>query len=466
MSLSWKLILSTVLIVAIAVSVCGYAVLSTSFRTELESQFDSAVQQSQLFCLSLGSLAVQALEVSFQLTPREALLDYLEEGTWFQTYPYRVLTEDGETLSAGSRYTAHLSRQEALEDQVQARLWEEDGRYVLETLQILEVDGQRFDVCLFHDLTAMFDARTRSLRTCQLASLGAIFLSAVVIVVLSMVLTAPIQKLSRTTRQMAGGQYDRRAKVHSHDELGQLAADFNRMADALERQISQLEDAAQRQRDFTASFAHELKTPLTSVIGYADTLRSRTLSREQQLRAANYIFSEGKRLEAMSFALLDLFALEKEAPVLRPVRARLVAAAAAESSRYLLRQKKQQLQADVEDARLLAEPSLLHTLLYNLLDNARKASGDGASIQLLGRRDGNQYVFQVRDHGRGIPPEALDRITEAFYMVDKSRSRAEGGAGLGLALCHKIAQVHGGTLTFESTVGKGTTVTVRMEGCQ
>ena len=127
-------------------------------------------------------------------------------------------------------------------------------------------------------------------------------------------LTGPIRKLSRSTRSVAGGQYSRRVRVRSKDELGQLAEDFNHMAEALETKIRELAEAARRQRDFTASFAHELKTPLTSVIGYADTLRSRELPREQQLEAVGYIFSEGKRLEAMSFSLLDLFALERSQP--------------------------------------------------------------------------------------------------------------------------------------------------------
>ena len=263
---------------------------------------------------------------------------------------------------------------------------------------------------------------------------------------------------------MAQGQYSRRALVTSHDELGELAVDFNRMADTVEQQISQLEDAARHQRDFTASFAHEIKTPLTSVIGYADTMRSRELPREQQLRAANYIFSEGKRMEAMSLALLDLFSLERATPALKPVQLDQVAAAVAESSRFRLREKHMQLQLDVEPAQLQGEPTLLHNLLYNLIDNARKASADGAVVELVGRRVEQGYCFQIRDHGRGIPQESLARLTEPFYMVDKSRARAEGGAGLGLSIAKRIVEVHGGRLLFESAEGQGTTVTVELGG--
>ena len=110
----------------------------------------------------------------------------------------------------------------------------------------------------------------------------------------------------------------------------------------------------------------------------------------------------------------------------------------------------------------MGEASLLEILLYNLLDNARKASSPGSKITLLGVRTGDGYCFAVKDRGRGIPPEAIKRITEPFYMVDKSRSRAEGGAGLGLALSQRIAQLHGTQLHYESKLGRGTVVTFRL----
>ena len=120
------------------------------------------------------------------------------------------------------------------------------------------------------------------------------------------------------------------------------------------------------------------------------------------------------------------------------------------------------LHVAAQNAIVLIEPDLFKTLLVNLIDNARKASEAGGVIELYGKADGRDYVFCVKDHGRGIPEDEIRKITEAFYMVDKSRARAQNGAGLGLALCDKIAQLHGTRLEFRSIVGTGTIVCVRV----
>ena len=105
-----------------------------------------------------------------------------------------------------------------------------------------------------------------------------------------------MQKLSRVTRQFARGQYDARVKIKSEDEIGRLAEDFNWMADAMSRQMEQLQYEVRRQEEFTAAFAHELKTPLTSIIGYADTIRQMELSKEETDMCADYIFRQGKKM--------------------------------------------------------------------------------------------------------------------------------------------------------------------------
>ena len=112
----------------------------------------------------------------------------------------------------------------------------------------------------------------------------------------------------------------------------------------------------------------------------------------------------------------------------------------------------------------LLEPDLFRSLVLNLIDNSRKAIGAQGTISISCQMTERGCRLTVQDTGRGMPPEVLSHLTEAFYRVDKSRARAQGGAGLGLALCEKIAVLHQGRITFESTLGQGTTVTVSLEG--
>ncbi|MFR3322366.1 MAG: histidine kinase dimerization/phospho-acceptor domain-containing protein [Lachnospiraceae bacterium] len=128
-----------------------------------------------------------------------------------------------------------------------------------------------------------------------------------------------MQKLSRVTRQFARGQYDARVKIKSEDEIGRLAEDFNWMADAMSRQMEQLQYEVRRQEEFTAAFAHELKTPLTSIIGYADTIRQMELSKEETDMCADYIFRQGKRLQTLAYKLLEMTMVDKQEITLQAI---------------------------------------------------------------------------------------------------------------------------------------------------
>lgn len=233
---------------------------------------------------------------------------------------------------------------------------------------------------------------------------------------------------------------------------------------SLYKALHNLEEAADRREEFIASFAHELKTPLTAIIGYADMLRSKDMAPKPRFTAAGYIFSEGRRLEALSLKLMDIIVAGKGEFERRRYDAgyfiREVAAVSVPST------GGDGLVLDMrwEKGEVLIEPDLFKTLLINLVDNARKASKSGQHVELYGKREEGGYSFYVKDYGRGIQESELSKIKDAFYMVDKSRSRSQNGAGLGLALCQRIAELHGTSLEYDSTVGKGTTVRVFLAG--
>ena len=430
MKLSWKIVLTVLLIVTLTVSVSSYIMIASTFQAELDSQAGAASGESQMLCLTLGALASQAVG-----SGESALLEQLEGSSFFQNYAMLVYRSDGTVLWKNREEPANLTPADVGQEGLCYAFFQRDtgSRRYLETVQRLELNGEPFYVDLLQGADQAFSQRDANLQIYRQVMLLSVAACTLASIACAAVLTGPIRKLSRSTRSIAGGQYSHRVKVRSRDELGALAEDFNRMADALELKIQELAAAAQRQKDFTASFAHELKTPLTSV---------------------------------MSFSLLDLFALERTAPQLVTVQAQALARAVAESMGYVMSQSGVELRLSVEPGSFPGEPNLLKTLLYNLLDNARKASQSRSSVELLGCTTPQGYLFQVTDHGRGIPQEALDRITEPFYMVDKSRARAQGGAGLGLALCQRIASAHGAQLRFESRVGAGTTVSLILGGSE
>lgn len=232
----------------------------------------------------------------------------------------------------------------------------------------------------------------------------------------------------------------------------------------LERSIENLQDVASRREEFIASFAHELKTPLTAIIGYADMLRSKEMAPKSRFTAAGYIFSEGKRLEALSLKLMDIIVAGKQGFEKKRFEVGYFIRSIAAVTVPSLSRDSMTLDLRWEPGEIEIEPDLFKTLMINLVDNARKASKKNDVIELFGKAEEGGYALYVRDHGSGMKKEELSKIMEPFYMIDKSRSRAQNGAGLGLALCQRIAELHGTKLEYDSELGRGTTVRILLKG--
>ena len=311
-----------------------------------------------------------------------------------------------------------------------------------------------------YDITPIELQRAEQLRAYRWTFLTVAAVGTVLSWALCSWLTQPLRALTRVSRELADGNLQRRVRVTSQDEVGQLSAEFNAMADKLQTSMDGMKSAMERQEEFMGSFAHELKTPMTSIIGYADLLRSQELTEQDRREAANYVFSEGKRLESLSLKLLDLLVMEKDDVPMQLCSPKLLIEGIAKEFRPILQQQKITLTCRCAKGSCILEPDLFKSLLYNLMDNARKAMDDGGRIEIQSEMLEDGCCVRVVDNGRGMPPEALARVTEAFYRVDKSRSRAQGGAGLGLALCSRIVEMHKGTIEFSSREGVGTCVTV------
>lgn len=463
MKFSWKIFFSTVLITLILFSVGGYLLIQAFFQSSYEREVVNAGEENQMLQYSFAA----AWNTTAQSTePLETQVEQTARAMAEQMSGNRVrirLSDSGKQVLYDSTQAAPDT---GLLDCVDAgkqghMLRRNEEGYELQTASVIGLDEGFLYLESIRDISGLFSERDAQYHIYRRWLFWLLLAQSFCCYVLAVWLMRPLRRLSRTTRRIAQGNLKVRVKVGSRDELGALAADFNNMADHLEQQFQELNDMTRRQEEFIGSFAHELKTPLTAMIGYADMLRAQEMSQEERFQAANYIFKEGKRLEALSFKLLELLVVRKQELKLYPVNACWLAKEVQGALQPALRKQGILLKVNVEEVMLPLEPDLMKTVLMNLIDNGRKAmDGSPGILYLLGRREDKGFSYYVRDTGKGIPEAELKHITDAFYMVDKSRSRQQGGAGLGLAICAEIVARHGGTITFKSTVGKGTVAQV------
>lgn len=267
----------------------------------------------------------------------------------------------------------------------------------------------------------------------------------------------PLQQISSASKGIAQGQYANRIEVKGHDELAEMAASFNHMAEEIQNQMQQLATAAEQKQQFADNLAHELRTPLTAIYGYAEYIQKVVRTEEDKLFATNYIMSESRRLQNIAYRLLDMATLRGNKLELSEVRVGELFGEVERSLAMKAAEHQVQVRYEYHFDTLHCDADLMHILLVNLIDNAMKACGPDGVIKLNADLENGHKVITVQDNGKGMAEEHLAHITEAFYRVDSSRSRSGGGAGLGLALCKQIAVNHDAKLSFASEPGKGTT---------
>ena len=372
----------------------------------------------------------------------------------------------GISLTRGGQVLYEIGEEKAAydtESEFESFLYARDVRHIYQINGVIKTNDKPLELVVMYDITTVYDAREAQVLVYHHVLLVLIIGGGFAAWITSYYMTMPLYKVSKTARALASGQLESRVNSKTQDEIGQLGADFDHMADRLEENINELKMSMEQQERFMGSFAHELKTPMTSIIGYADLLRSQALNGDETQEAANYIFSEGKRLESLSLKLLDLLMMKKQDIKFVPTDMKSMIETLTVHLQPVYRNKNIELQCRVGPAYCMVEPDLFSSLITNLLDNARKALDNGGKIMILGESINGFYRIRVIDNGRGMPEEAMKHITEAFYRVDKSRSRAQGGVGLGLNLCKEIIDLHNGTIAFASKEGNGTCVTVTVK---
>lgn len=310
------------------------------------------------------------------------------------------------------------------------------------------------------DIQNMYDDWRQLKHTLFLMGGSLSFLLSICLLFLLNRLFKPLQQIASTSAEMAEGNFKGRLPVRGNDEISAMARRYNHMAVTIEEQIEALRKAAAQKQQLVDNFAHELRTPLTAIYGYAEYLQKAVLTEDDRLAATAYIMSESSRLSKLSHQLLDLAILREE----EIQREQIQVSRLFDAARYTLEHKAEErgitLLFHAETEEIFGNQDLLESLLINLIDNGIKACSHGGTVRVRAYVKDGKTVLSIADNGRGMPTEEVSHVTEAFYRIDKARSRLEGGAGLGLAFCEQIVLLHQAKLQIESEQRKGTTVFV------
>ena len=460
MKFSWKILLCTMLIMAAACGASGFFFVNYVFHTSLERETRQALDESSILSFAFETAALN-IPSKYDVLPDgtvEQIGVYLENSGQHGGRLLRISDENHKLLYASEGFTEDTSLWDQIEENTKVyQVLQSGGHYYIQTGTKITISDRMLTLETMKDVTAVYMERTEGFRMYRRVTVIVLLCSGAVMLFIAGWLTRPVRLLTQATGKMAEGEYSYRAEQISHDEMGQLTVDFNHMAEALEHNMHSLENEVRAREDFIAAFSHELKTPLTAIIGYADMLRSRKLDDEKHFLCANYIYTEGKRLETMALRLLDIIVTRRKEIQRKRVNVSGIFTYLQEVYVETENQEKSPVEVVIhwDKGEVYAEENLLKTVMTNLVDNAIKASDAGQKVELTGVRREDGYYFQVQDHGIGIPKEECHKITEAFYMVDKSRSRAHNGAGLGLALCVSVLELHHSRLQIDSTLGEG-----------
>lgn len=355
------------------------------------------------------------------------------------------LLQNGETITGEALPTVQ-KLPELLNTETRATLL--DG--VSERLLIAHALDGEITLLTALDVSPVYALRRELLRGAAALGLIGLALAGALAIWISGVLTRPLSQLADAAAKLADGDYAAPLPAAKNDEMNALIRAFSRMSAAIDERETALRTQAEERQALIDALAHEMRTPLTAILGGARLLQQSRLSGSQQSELLDTMAREASRLSTMDERLLLLTRLDHEAPAFAPFDSQVMAREALSVF--------DGVRLEGDDAVFVGERELTILLLRNLVVNARRAGGKEA-VRVTLHPDG----FDVTDYGCGMTKEQIARAFEPFYKADKARTRSAGGAGLGLPLCRKIARLHHGKLHMESEIGRGTRVCYRFD---
>ncbi len=459
-----KIFLCSVVLFTVAFDIGAYILVTKSYEKTIQQEINNSIREQSVIASSIKS-NVSSVELLLSTNTKyddvlytlmKSLAEYYKEQlVTLKLYLVKDSVYSNLTIDE-TDWLASLGEEEKISQSrkiggkryvyVVSRIPEYGSLTLVYARDISEVDNS------IQDFVKMF----------ALVSVGVVVIFCIFIYLMLKRLTHPIYDLVASTTKIAAGNYNERVQIHRRDEFGELGEVFNQMAVAVEDNVKELTNQSLSKQVFIDDLAHEMKTPMTSILGYTSLMMKANLSKEQKEQALSYIYTSAKRLSNLSEKLLELANLTTDQLEIEDI-----------AVKPLLNELKMQMQMSLEERgitlitqhqldTITGDKELLMSVLINLVENGARASQRGSKITVSVYQE-EYTVLKISDEGCGMPEEEISKVLQPFYKLDKARTRENGGVGLGLSIVKRIVEVHGGTIQIESKESVGTTIKILLQ---
>ena len=458
MKFSWKIFFITFLIIITSFGVGGFLLINTVFTNTLNNRIDSAKKNNNYITTALSVYADNNKPTygNWEYL-RTSAIGFAKQIAGNSDSKSKIGSINELSFSAENEFAHGMSVNSR-----KSRIVTENKKYYIQTISKIQLVTASCYIETVDDITSVYSDRDMYCTIYQFILIGVALFASILLVIFSKLLTRPLVKLKDASKEIAKGNFNMRVKeshgITSSTEITELSQSFNTMADYVEDYIEQLKLAAQNRDNFIADFTHELKTPLTSISGFAEIIMNGIAKPEDVRHFAENIYNESARLITLVGDIIKISQLDEGLVGAEKTDVDLleIARKTANSLQSVASKNDITISVAGESSCVKGVYDIIDEMVYNLCDNAVKYNRPGGSVDITVENK----TITVADTGIGIPLSSQPRVFERFYRVDKSHSKEIGGTGLGLSIVKHAAIYHGAKIDLESVENVGTKIKI------
>lgn len=467
MKLSQKIFIISYLLIIFSMYLLGYLMINHNFNNSMEKEVSSHISSHKVLRkILLEYLNMKEVtKTSYTVESMESLEDknktisgLVEEFNKNDSNNKYVQVCKNTSIIYSNILNKTSELNQLVDDNITTYITQMEQDTVLFVISQIKIEETSYEIVTGNTITSIYDSRSSEITFFTKVGIGLSIGVSILLFLFVYLITRRINQLSKAVSEVANGSYHIQVKAKGKDEISMLTSGFNKMTEAIHHHLEEVNQLSEARKEFIADLTHEIKTPLTSIIGYADLLKKVKITDQNMiLEYSDRIYQEGQYMKALSEKLMDIVLLDNKQFVFSSIHLSKVIKEACISAKTLIHDTIEFEYQICPNVFVKGDSDLIKSVILNLVKNSSLACpSENGNIKVIL----DHSSIQIIDNGKGISEKELDKILEPFYTLDKSRNRNKNGLGLGLYLSKKIMDIHHFKMEIVSYENQGTKITI------